>query len=169
MGPIYNRIHLGLGKSPANPTQNDFIARTLFSGPIVDPKKVLGPKCRPWVRKNRSWAQKSAPGHEKTKDARWKTMKNPVFGIANGAILCKLWPNTILKLPQNIGICFKKGNPVFNKGTLFSKRESCFQQGVHWDSLELIVLTWLHLDSLEPMWFAGFFKTSGTTGTGEQA
>ena len=43
MGLIYNRIHLGHGNSPADPPQNDFIAKPLFSGPIFDPQKGRDP------------------------------------------------------------------------------------------------------------------------------
>ena len=43
MGLIYDRIHLGHGNSPADPPQNDFIAKPLFSGPIFDPQKGRDP------------------------------------------------------------------------------------------------------------------------------
>ena len=65
MGPIYNRIHLGLGISPELPPQNDSVANSLFSAPIFDPKKVPRPKCRPEI-------QKSDPG-----------LKNPPPGMKN--------------------------------------------------------------------------------------
>ena len=50
-----------------------------------------------WGSKIRSWAPKSAPGHEKTKDARRKTMQNPALEKSNGAIQRKLWPKTNLE------------------------------------------------------------------------
>ena len=50
-----------------------------------------------WGDPIRSWAPKSTPGHEKTKDARRKTMQNAALGIPNGAIWCKLWPKTIFE------------------------------------------------------------------------
>ena len=97
MGPIYNRIHLGLEISPELPWQNVSVTNSLFWGPFFLPQK--GPRARMSILdpKIRSWAQKSFPGHEKTKDARWKTMQNPGLGIPNGANKCKLWPKTILK------------------------------------------------------------------------
>ena len=52
MGPTYNRIHLGLGISPELPPQNDSVANSLFPGPIFDPNKVPGPKCRPEIKKS---------------------------------------------------------------------------------------------------------------------
>ena len=42
-----------------------------------------------------SGVPKMVPGIENTKLAYSKTMQNPVVGIANGAICCKLWPKTI--------------------------------------------------------------------------
>ena len=67
MGPIYNRIHLGLGISPGLPPQNNSVANSLFSGPIVDPKKVPGPKCRPGDPKSNPGLKNPPPGMKKQK------------------------------------------------------------------------------------------------------
>ena len=67
MGPRYNRIHLGLGFSPELPPQNDSVANSLFSGPIFDPKKVPGPKCRPGDPKSNPGLKKPSPGMNKQK------------------------------------------------------------------------------------------------------
>ena len=123
MGPIYNRIHLGLG-IPRNcyhkmiPSQIHFF-RDAFLTPKRSRAKMLtlGPKIQ-------SRAQKSAPGHEKTKDAGWTTMQNPVLGIPNGAICCKLWPKTILKGHSQIWAYATRREILFSRReTLLSIRE----------------------------------------------
>ena len=45
---------------------------------------------------------KMVPGVENTKLAYRKTMQNPVVGIPNGAICCKLRPHTILGPPRHM-------------------------------------------------------------------
>ena len=67
MGPIYNRIHLGLGISPELPPQNDSVANSLFSGPIFDPKNVPGPKCRPEIQKSDPGFKIPPPGMKNQK------------------------------------------------------------------------------------------------------
>ena len=120
-----------------------FHNKSVFFGTHFLPPK--GPRGKMLTRgpKIGSPAPKSAPGHEQTKDARRKNMQNPALRIPHGGILCKLWPKNIWKgTPPNLGICFKKGNPVSKKGNpafkkgnpaskgkvLFSRRESCFQE-----------------------------------------
>ena len=163
MNPMDRRIHLGLGNSPELPWRNDSVAKSLFSGHIFESQNVPEPTCRPWVQKIWSWAQKSAPGHEHTKDARWKTTQNPVFGIANGAILCKLWPKTILKGHLKILVFASRRKTLFSKmGILCSKRGSL---GLSWTHCSYLVTLGLSC----PMWFAGVLRPSGTNPTGEQA
>ena len=79
---------------------------------------------------------KNVPGHEKTKDAGWKTMQNPGLGIPNGAIWCKLWPKTILK--GTLECCWhseacreglQKFSLAFSGGGI---RAAAFQSGVLW-------------------------------------
>ena len=67
MGPIYNRIHLGHGKSPELPKENDSVAKSLFWGPIVDLKKVPGPKCRPGDPKSNPGLNNLSTGMTKQK------------------------------------------------------------------------------------------------------
>ena len=67
MGPIYNRIHLGLGISPKLPWQNGSVTNSLFSGPCVYPKKVPGPKCQPGDPKSNPGLKTSSPGMKKQK------------------------------------------------------------------------------------------------------
>ena len=81
-----HRIHLGRMDYPKTPPQNHSSTKQLFPGPFFGAKKVPWPKCRAWGSKIRSWVPKSTPGHEKTKDARRKTMQNPALEKSNGAI-----------------------------------------------------------------------------------
>ena len=78
MGPIYNRIHLGLGISPELPPQNDSVANSLFSGPIFDPKKVPGPKCRPGDPKSNPGLKNPSLGMKKQKMRAEKPCRTPV-------------------------------------------------------------------------------------------
>ena len=67
MDPIYNRIHLGLEISPELPWQNVSVAKPLFWGPIFDPKKVPGPKCRPGDPKSIPGSKNLSLGMKKQK------------------------------------------------------------------------------------------------------
>ena len=77
MGPIYNRIHLGLGISLELPPQNDSVANSLFSGPIFDPKKVPGPKCRPGDPKSNPGLKNLPLGMKKQKMRAEKPCRTP--------------------------------------------------------------------------------------------
>ena len=77
MGPIYNRIHLGLGISPELPPQNDSVANSLFWGPIFGPKKVPGPKCRPGDPKSDPGLQNLPLGMKKQKMRAEKPCRTP--------------------------------------------------------------------------------------------
>ena len=52
MGPMDNRIHLGLGISPELPWQNHSITTSLLGEPFFEPQKVPGPKYRPEIKKS---------------------------------------------------------------------------------------------------------------------
>ena len=102
MGPIYNRIHLGLGISPELPCQHDSFAKSFFSGPIVDPRSknlILGSNIHPWARKNKRCALKNHA-------------ESSIRNCKRSHIAQVMAKNHFEGSLQNLGICVKKGNPA---------------------------------------------------------
>ena len=78
--------------------------KVMFFGPLFGPNKGPGPpRAYLW-----GWgAPKMGSGVKHIKVRKSKTMQNPLVNAPNGAICCKLWPQTILGWgPQILG-----GNP----------------------------------------------------------
>ena len=128
MGPIYDRIHFGHGKSPELPPQNASIAKSLFSGPIFDPKKVPGPKCRPGDPKSDPGLKNLPLGMKKQKMRAEKPCRTPVsefqtepYSASYGQIPFWRVPAKILKY-LGANPVLKKGNPAFKKGNPINSR-----------------------------------------------
>ena len=130
MGPIYNRIHLGLGISPELPWQNDSVTKSLFRDPFLTPKRspgqnadlgiqnpILGSKIGPWAWKNKRCGLKnhaeSSPRNSKRSHIVQVMAKNHF-----GGYLPKSW-NILGANP-----ILKEGNPAFKKGTPAFKKEN---------------------------------------------
>ena len=140
---MYHSIHLGLGKSPANPPQNDFIAKSLFGRPIFDPEKVPGPECRPRVQKYDPGLENPSLGMKQLKMRAEKSCRTMPSELQTEPYSASYDQNTFWKVPskswymlQEDKSCFQeghpvfeKGNPVFKRGIQFLRRTSCFQKG----------------------------------------
>ena len=150
MGPIYNRIHLGLEISPELPAQNDSVANSLFSGPFFDPKKVPGPKCWPWIQKSdpglKLRVKRLPPGMKKQKmwaekPCRIQSLEfqTEPYSASYGQKTFWRVPAKILKYiggkscPQKRKSCIQKGNSCIQKGKpCIQKGKSCIQKGNIW-------------------------------------
>ena len=81
---------------PCNPMGDHFFHKTIFFQVPFSGKKGPRPS---WGPNLKSGVPKIVPRVENTKVACRKTIQNPVVGIPNGAICCKLGPKTILGPP----------------------------------------------------------------------
>ena len=123
MGPRDHRIHLGQGKSPELPWQNDFIAKPLFSGPIFYPKKVPGPKCWPEVQKSDPGLKNPTPGMEKQKMRAEKPCRTQASELQTEPYSASYGQKPFWRVPVKI-LVYLKGQILFsNKEILFSRRE----------------------------------------------
>ena len=109
MDPIYHRIHLGLGISPEMPPQNDSVANSLFSGPIFDPKKVPGPKCRPGDPKSNPGLKNPSLGMKKQKMRAEKPCRTPVSEFQTEPYSASYGQKPFWRVPAKIlKICLRK-------------------------------------------------------------
>ena len=105
------------------PTHHKMISsqKYVFRDPCLTPKRdqnvdpgstnlIPGSKIRPPAWKNKRCALKNYA------EPRPRNCKRSHIA----QVMAK---NHFARYPQNLGICFKKGNPVFKKGILFSRRE----------------------------------------------
>ena len=129
MAPIYNRIHLGLGISPKLPWQNDSVTNSLFSGPIFDPKKVPGPKCRPGDPKSDPGLKNPSLGMKKQKMRAEKPCRTPASEFQTEPYGASYGQKTFLRVPAKI-LKYLGGKSYSQKGkSCIQKGETCIQNG----------------------------------------
>ena len=143
MVPIYHRIHLGLGISPELPWQNDSIRKSLFSGPIFDPKKVPGPTCRPGYPKSNPGLKNPPPGMKNQKMRAEKPCRSPVSEFQTEPYSASYGQKPFWRVPAKI-LVYLRGQ------ILFSKREILFATWLfYWgpfgaQSEEVGPFPWMH-------------------------
>ena len=144
MGPIYNRIHLGLGILPKLQWQNGSVTNSLFWGLFLLPNK--GPRARMLTLDPKiwSWAQKLPLGMKKQKMRAEKPCRTPVSEFQTEPYSESYGQKPFWRVPAQILkylggkscsqkgeiLVFKKGNPVFKKGNrAFEKGNLAFNKG----------------------------------------
>ena len=121
MAPRDHRIHLGRMDCLETSPKNNSLTKLSFSGPQNHAKNIPGPKCRPRGSKIRPRPPKSVPGHEKTTDARRKTMQNPALEkIKRSHIAQVMAKNHFGGTSQNPDVC--KGR--FDRKIIFYCKKS---------------------------------------------
>ena len=129
MGPIYNRIHLGHGKSPELPWQNDSVAKQLFLGPIFDAKKVPGPTCQPGYQKSNPGLNIRSPGMIKQKMRAGKPRRTPVSEFQMEPYSASYGQKPFWRVHVKI-LKYLGGKSYSQKGkSCIQKGETCIQKG----------------------------------------